>query len=742
MPKPAFLLIPILACFLSVGVVAAQDPEPADTEEQELPEADEVVVVTASRTEQPLDTVPAAMTVLDSATLEQTPADDYGDYLRNVPGLNVSQMSARDIQITGRSATNSLATSSLVLLDNRSLYLDFFGFVMWDFAPIDPREIKQIEVVRGPGSAVWGANAMTGVINMITKSPKEMPGTTVVLGGGELGTASAAITHAGTSGKIGYKISGSYYEQDPYERPSGTIPGTAGPTNPGGTQYPAFQNQGTEQPKLNVRIDYDQNDETTWSFSGGIAETDGIMHSGIGPFDIDSNTSLSYFKADWQRRAARVTFFANVLDGDATNLLTVGLNGLPLNFIFDSETYNLDFSNTTVLGTHHVLTYGATARRNEFDLSIAPLGDQRDEFGVFFQDEILFGDRVRWLVGARWDDIDPIKSVVSPRTSLLFKVREDHTLRFSFNRAFRAPSMVNNFLDTTIFNQVAVQDPALAMFGVQPFGINFSTDAVGNVNLEEERLDALEVGYVGSFGPHQFTASIYRNETTDSIDFFQSAVYPAVPPSPADAVAMLSTDLIVEAMPGVFVTICAAGTLLQNCALPPPLAPATLYDLTRSSLPAAFSYRNIGEIVDQGVELSLHLRPAEHWTVDLNYSWQDEPDVTGIPQETLPNGTVRDAVNTPPENRANVGVSWTGERFFVSGNVNYNDDAFWTDVLDSRFWGPTDSFTMVNLSAGVNLSDNVTLSVQAQNVTDEDVMQHVFGDLISRKVIGQLFLRF
>ena len=265
MHRPAFFVISILVSFLFVGVVAAQDSASSDAEEQEpateAPEYGEVVVVTASRTEQRLDTVPSAMTVLDSKTLEQMPADDYGDYLRNVPGLNVSQMSARDIQITGRSSTNSLATSSLVLLDNRTLYLDFFGFVMWDFAPVDPREIKQIEIVRGPGSAVWGANAMSGVINMITKSPKEMPGTTVVLGAGELGTASASITHAGTRGKLGYKVSAAYYEQDPYDRPTGTIPGTVGPTNPGGTQYPAFANEGTKQPKLNLRFDYDQNDE-------------------------------------------------------------------------------------------------------------------------------------------------------------------------------------------------------------------------------------------------------------------------------------------------------------------------------------------------------------------------------------------------------------------------------------------------------------------------------------------------
>jgi iron complex outermembrane receptor protein len=81
---------------------------------------------------------------------------------------------------------------------------------MWDFLPVNPNEIKQIEAVRGPGSAVWGANAMTGVVNLITKRPKEMVGTSIILGGGELGTLYGGLSHAGVSGNFGYKLSLGY----------------------------------------------------------------------------------------------------------------------------------------------------------------------------------------------------------------------------------------------------------------------------------------------------------------------------------------------------------------------------------------------------------------------------------------------------------------------------------------------------------------------------------------------------
>ncbi|NND03811.1 MAG: TonB-dependent receptor, partial [Acidimicrobiia bacterium] len=513
------------AC-LCLTPVLAQDEEAAAAPDEEMQEVEDVIVVTASRTEQRLHEVPAAISVLTSEQMEQIPADDYGDYLRNVPGLNVSQMSARDIQITGRAATNSLATSQLVLLDNRTLYLDFFGFVMWDFVPLDPKEIKQIEVVRGPGSAVWGANAMSGVINLITKKPSEMQGTSVTLSGGDFGTAAASITHAGvtSSGNGGYKLSAAYFEQDAYDRPSGFIPGTQSPTNPTGTPYSAvdFVNKGTEQPKLNFRYDYDASEESSWSFSGGYAATDGIIHTGIGPFDIDSGSFMNFAKVDWSRRAQRVTFFANLLDGDADNLLVPGIDGQPLAFAFKSDTYNLDYSDTRVSGTKNVFSYGATARQNDFNLSIAPAGDSRQELGVFAQDEILFNDKARWLIGARFDDIDPIGSVFSPRTSLMIAPNPNNTFRVSYNRAFRAPSMINNFLDITII-QAAVLPPIPQAGLFTPTQVIFPAQAIGNPMVTEEKLDAIEVGYVGTFGGNTVTLSVYENETEDSVDFFTAA---------------------------------------------------------------------------------------------------------------------------------------------------------------------------------------------------------------------------
>ena len=171
----------VVAYLLAVPAIAGGQSAPVQppTETPGESVVEDVVVVTASRREEQLLNAPATVSVIGQERVDTAPVQNVPDLLRAVPGLNTIQSSARDFNVTSRAATGTLADSMLVLLDGRSIYQDFFGFVAWDFLPIDTRDIKQIEVIRGPASAVWGANAMTGVINIISKTPREMSGTSV-----------------------------------------------------------------------------------------------------------------------------------------------------------------------------------------------------------------------------------------------------------------------------------------------------------------------------------------------------------------------------------------------------------------------------------------------------------------------------------------------------------------------------------------------------------------------------------
>lgn len=713
----AVLLAGALALAQTPAQPAGQQPPPQPKEQEkpkdpEVPTYEETVVVTASKVEVALINAPATASVISAQTIESSPAQNYADLLRAVPGLNVSQTSARDINLTSRGATSTLSTSQLTLLDGRTIYLDFFGFVAWDFLPVNLNEVKQIEVIRGPASAVWGANALSGVINVITKSPREMQGTSVTLGvGGFDRSVEGADQDAGTlfyvngthadavNDRWAYKISAGAYTQDPFARPVGTI------RNAFQTPYPPFQNQGTTQPKFDARVDYDFADGKKLIFAGGVAGTEGIIHSGTGPFDIDRGSVLGYAKVNYNRGAMKLNFFVNLLKGDAANLLSRGTSGQPIEFLFDTKTYDWEFGNVSAIGTQHVLSYGGNVRYNSFDLSIAPRGDHRSEVGAYLQDEIFLSDHFRWVLGGRVDKFDVIDDAVfSPRTTFMIKPAPAHTIRLSYNRAYRAPSLTNHFLDLVILNQIdlGLINPALR-------GVNyvFPVAAVGNEDLKEQSLNAYEIGYSGVVADRAtVSAAFYFNETEDDILFTQVASYRATSPPPRWPLPPVVLDL-----------------LIRGNAFGPGLG-----------LPSLFSYQNFGTVKTKGLELGVDASVNPSVNVFANYSWQDDPEPEGFDISEL---------NLPPTHRFNAGLGFSHDRYLGTLSVHYQDGAFWQDVLDSRFHGPTDSYTLVNGSFGVRWAgDRFVTSIKVTNIGNEEIQQHVFGDVIKRQVVGELRVSF
>ncbi len=680
----------LLAALIAVPTYAVTAQEEGQEEEQEVQNIEEVVVVTASRTEQLLLESPVAISVIDSADIALSPAKNYADLMRGVPGLNVTQTSARDINMSSRSATSTLDASQLVLIDGRSVYLDFFGFVAWDLLPLDFNEIEQIEVVRGPGSAVWGANAMSGVVNVITKAPRAYGnGFRVRAGGGQRGTGFGAFTWTGTRPKTAWKMSGAYYTQDAWDRP--------GPLE-NGVPRDAFPNFGTSQPKGDARVDFITGAESTVSLYAGIAGTGGTIHTGIGPFRINDGMTFWYLRGDYNWKSLNVRAFANVLDGDAVNLL----NGLP--FIFESQTYDVSVTNTTQFGGGHAVTYGGNYRTLSFDLSIAPNEDSRTEGGGFAQLALDVSDHFAVDAGVRADSFSNIdKTVVSPRGAVLFRPtgEPNHVIRASFGRAFRTPSLINNYLEVTIFN--AVELPVVGQFV-------FPSIVVGNPELVEERTDQIELGYRGAVNNGKFSwdIAVYRSETKDSLDFFTAGAYTFFNPPPGFPPPFQCF------LPGAPVPPCPAGF------------PGLI------TLPSLFSYRNVGKTVNKGFEIGLRAQPIARNTITVNYSYQQDPEIEGVPE---------DEIGRPPNHRFNVGWNGYQDDWFYGASVNYTGEAYWTDVLDSRFWGTTEAFTTVDASVGLMfLEGTAEASVRATNLFNTDALQHIFGDIIGRRIVAEIGL--
>ena len=699
MPLPLVRVV-VLVLGIAPVMASAQDVAPADAGQSPSAQGDEdsvdeVVVVSASRREEQFVNAPATMSVVTEEVIGAVPVQRVTDILRLVPGLNTVQTSARDVNVTSRAASGTLADSLLVLLDGRSIYQDFFGFVAWDFLPVDLSEIKQIEVIRGPASAVWGANAMTGVINVITRTPREMSGNSLAVRFGQFdrsppggrfdggGTFMFNAMHArATSDRFAYKISAGLLTQEPFLRPSGNVPGT-------GTPYPAFENRGTTQSRLDVRADYDHPaSRRKVVFAGGISDTEGIIHTGLGPLDVQPGSTFAYGRVTYTRDKLKLQFFVNALDGMAPPLLQQGLDGHPLDFRFQNQAYDVEFANLHLLGARHLLSYGGNYRHNSFNLSFARRGEKRDEGGVYAQDQIFLSDRYRWIVGARIDRFDVLeKAVVSPRTAFLVKPRPNQTFRLSVNRAFRAPSFVNSFLEASLLSQVNLG--AAGAF-------SFPTLAHGNEQLHEEALTAYEAGYTGEFDRATIGAAVYLNHTRNMIQFTPVEYYTSATPPPGW-----------------------------------PLPPAVLDALAAQGrgLPSRLTYLNFDRISDHGVELSADMRIRRGLSAFANYTWQADPKPAGFDISEL---------NLPPRNRINAGASLTHGRYFGSLSTSFVDAAFWQDVLPG-YQGPTKAYTLLDAGGGVQSSDRaMTVAVRASNLLNKAVQQHVFGDIIRRTVTGEV----
>jgi len=625
----------------------------------------ETVIVTASRAQESLIGAPAAVTVIGRQYIETSAADHLGDLLRNVPGLNITQFGARDINISLRNATGVLSNSTLVMVDGRSVFQPFYGAVYWDLLSVTPDQLNQIEVLRTPATAMWGANALSGVINVRTKSPRQMKGLTGHAGFGERGTTTVGASWADASDRFSYKLAGSYFEQDAWDRdnrlPNGSpMPPTA-----------IFENRGTKQPKFDVRLDWDGNPGRVWSIRGGLAGANGLLHTALGPIAFGSGSYASYmevdylsdrsdFKAYWNRLDAPFGIVLFGLDEDSTN-----------------NTFVAEGTRRFKLGDRHELVAGGSARLDQFDITVVPENRHRLDAAIFGEDKFRLSSRADLVMGARVDKFDTTSAVVSPRLGLVLRPTRGQAFRVAYNRAYRAPSLLENFVNFALPAVVPTTPPFL-----------YYQMSLGSTDLEMERQDAFEIGYTTVIGSAvTVSGTVYDQRIKNNIWFLPVSFYgPGVPPP---------------------------GWPFDPNAVP--------------LLPHVYTFVNLGEVRDRGVELEANVERAG-WTLQGSYTFQQEPRLeqdTGLPLQ----------INRPARHKGGVGAAYVSGNWTFGGDLHFTDDAFWADVLTPEFWGSTNAYWSVNARASYRVAQSPwALWIAATDLFDERIQSHVYGDIVRRKV--------
>ena len=251
--------------------------------------------MTASRNETNLVDAPATMSVVTAGQIAAPPgrglrrgaADDAWDQRDRDGGRrHLRDESAGH----GRRCAQTSSSSSTVGPSPSTSW----GFTLWGFAPLDLEDAKQIELVQGPASAVWGANALTGVVNILSRSPREDLGTRLRLSGGLFGrdagqlagsgagtTWSLGLNHARTFGaKWALRVNAGYSDSDAWPRPAGNVPEGTHPLDPGeptgGAPYPPFQSRGTQQPRVSVRVDQELETGARLIYEAGFNQASGL----------------------------------------------------------------------------------------------------------------------------------------------------------------------------------------------------------------------------------------------------------------------------------------------------------------------------------------------------------------------------------------------------------------------------------------------------------------------------------
>ena len=424
------------------------------------------VVVSASRKREKIQEAPSATDLVDEKLIKSDAVVNPFLSLRTKVGLDVIQTGVNNGHITLRGRTSAFQTETFLMADYRNLILPGLGAIGYNQQPIDAIDLEKIEIVKGPGSALYGPGVEAGIVHFISKSPLDLQGTTISLGGGTRNTLQASFRHAGASKDktFGYKITGYYrrsndWEIDPSDPEDSTRLASFQPSIISSlTQEevaPGTPNYNLESYGLVGTLVYKPDDETILTAQGGWSVGKGIFRTSEGEGYSEIPRPFG------QLRLQSGGFFGQVFyslyggDDGQSYLYTSGLTNIFKGHQFESQLqYNFDFDEE-----RYNFIFGIDYRLNVIDTEETIHGRWEEEdnytiIGGYTQAEIKLNKKLDFVGATRFDHFVALDEFAfSPRLGLVYKPSPKHTFRLTFNRAFGAPSSINLFADLPLSNR-------------------------------------------------------------------------------------------------------------------------------------------------------------------------------------------------------------------------------------------------------------------------------------------------
>ncbi len=478
----------LLSCLLPA---AADDRLPLPSETSYL--ADVPTVLTASRMEQPIDQAPAAVSVIDREMIRASGARSIVELLRLVPGFTVLYANATQIGVAPYGLDEAPSRRMQVLINGRSVYLPTTGGVAWADLPLNLEDVARIEVVRGPNTASYGANAFLGVINIITRYSFEKTGTLVQASSGSADYRRVVLRHAAAFGDNSFRITASGERDDGFDGrhdSSETAMVTA--------RYDDFGAFGNYMVEAGVSRGPRQSGRTTDALSNPHSRDD-LYHYEQFRWELADGPGSQYTLQLFHQRQ-RIDERYVTMD---TNL---GLMSR-IDYSYWGQRYDAEFQHNFTLGRRVDGVWGAVARLDQV-YSPTYLGTdatlENSDYQLFGHLQGRLSDSLTLAGGAMFEQSDVGGSNVSPRLALIYALGPGQTLRASAATATRYPVLYEDRADVTI--------------QVSPIGnwnISFPLHLMSSAgNLKPELIRAYELGYVAHTRTldTRFTARVFHDE--------------------------------------------------------------------------------------------------------------------------------------------------------------------------------------------------------------------------------------
>lgn len=718
----------------------------------------EIEVTSASRRPERVVDAPAPVAVLpeerarDFSLTHQAPRALVG-----LPGVHVAQSGIHDFNVNARGFNTSLNRRVLVLQDGRDLSVPFLGSQEWAALSVPLEQMERVEMIRGPGSALYGANAFSGVLNLTTPTARETQGTRLSAAGGELGTLDADARHAGVfgNGRFGYRVTAGFYRSDSWSR-SRTERGSledeyrdavdldehpVSAPSPGYEQLPLLgqEKQGTPGPATGepdpvrsvygtARLDWYADDGSILTVEGGAARAENhLTVTPIGRIQVDGATR-PWLRTEWASERLNVSAWYSGRRSDDQLGLQSGFRIAETSAIYHAEVqYNQPFA-----GERGRVVAGASARATGVtsDTTFVASGDQDrldGSWAAYGQVEYELRPRLRVVVASRLDDGVLFDPQLSPRAALVYAPSPESSLRLGVSQAFKTPNILEYFLavpagpdqDLTRAEEIARSSPLGPALEDVPEGELFTDSdqvpvfAFGNRNLEVEGVTGLELGYKGLVGERLYlTADLFYSRVENLITDLLPGANPRYGPWTAPAAVPDSARPVLEDAVNDF------------------LGPEGLTRLSDGRTAFVVSIGNAGKARTWGGELAAGLTMSPALRLDANYSYFgfDVDDSSVLPGDRiLPN---------TPEHSGTLSLSYR-PRSGVEGRVQLHA-ATGFQWASGIYAGYVPARWTLDLAAGWRVTDRLTLRFLGTNVLDQKHYEVFGGSVLGRRLLAGL----